>query len=55
MTFVSYIELEEQLRLLGKKLALGKTTVADRNKLLAGRPPDIIKKILDYEKEYRKK
>ena len=55
MTFVSYIELEEQLRLIGRKLALGKTTVADRRKILAGRPPDIVKKIMDYEKRYRKK
>mgnify|MGYP001609467158 CR=1 FL=1 len=52
---LSYLELEEQLRLVGLKLSDRRTTVAERRKLLAGRPPDIIAKILKYEREHRAK
>ena len=55
MTVLSYIDLERGMRVIARKLAVGKTTIAERRRLLDGRPPDIRAKILKYEKEYREK
>ena len=55
MTVLSYIDLERGMKLVAKKLALGKATIAERRKILARYSPDIRAKILKYEKERREK